>query len=288
MTGVIIAAGYGTRFLPVTKTIPKEMLPLVDKPAIEFVIDEFVEAGINDIVIITSRRKKALEDYLDREVELENVFINENKKQKLDKIEPRKKVKFIFIRQQKMLGTGHAMLLLKNVINGPFVVAYPDDIFFDENISKMLIHNYNSTGKNVLALEQMTGDVSAYGVVECEHKTASDNILNVKRIVEKPPKGKEPSKLVSIGRYLFTPEIFKYLEKGWQNHNSGEYYHVFALNKLGENNALLGSIINCKRYDTGTPLKYLDAVIDYALKREDIKNDFLKILKQKIENTNFN
>ncbi len=283
MKGVIIAAGYGTRFLPITKTIPKEMLPIVDRPAIDFVVNEFIDAGIKDIIIITSRRKKQLEDYFDREIELETIFTKENKTDKLEKIRTYKDTNFIFIRQQTMLGTGHAMLLLKDIISCPFIVAYPDDLFLNGNVSKDLIDNYNKYKKSVIALEQMTGDVSAYGVVETIESNES-GIYNVKSIVEKPEKGKEPSKLVSIGRYLYTPDVFKYLMQGWENHSGGEYYHVHALNKLGQDNLLLGSVINCRRYDTGTPLKYLDTVIDYALSRKDIKNNFLKILRKKLDN----
>lgn len=282
MKGVIIAAGYGTRFLPVTKTVPKEMLPIVDTPAIDYVLDEFEKAGIRDVIIVTSRRKKSLDDYFDREIELENIFTSENKPDKLDKIKPREGMHFSFIRQQKMLGTGNAILLLKNLTGSePFIVAYPDDLFTGGNVSSLLMEIYNNTGKGVLAVEQQEGDVSSYGVVEVSCAGSTGGIMRLNRLVEKPPKGKEPSKLVSVGRYLFTPDIYEHLETGWKNHTGGEYYHVYAINQLAAEDKLLCGVVQGKRYDTGTPIKYLETVIDFALAREDIGEEIKQLILKK-------
>ena len=164
MKGLIIAAGYGTRFLPATKTVPKEMLPLLDKPSISFIVDEFVRSGIKDIVIITSRRKKCMDDFFDREVELEQELSKKNKTEYLEKIRPYEGINFCFIRQQEMKGVGHAMLQAESVIgNEPFVVAYPDDLHFGNiPLTQQLIDVYNETGCTVLATLYDPPELYAY------------------------------------------------------------------------------------------------------------------------------
>ncbi len=178
MKGVIIAAGYGTRFLPVTKTIPKEMLPLVDKPAIDFIVEEFVQSGINDILIVTSRRKKSLDDYFDRETELESNFYLKSDFENLSKIAP-VNANIYFVRQKSMLGTGNAILSCKGFVgDSPFVVAYPDDIVFSKiPLAKQLIDIYNETGKNVLAVEKKESDLSRYGVISYENDNNLQTII---------------------------------------------------------------------------------------------------------------
>lgn len=261
MKGIIVAAGYGTRFLPVTKTVPKEMLPLVNVPSIAFIVEEFVKSGIEDIIVISSRRKKVLEDYFDREVELEAIFEREGKADKLELIAPPPGVRFSFVRQQRMMGTGHALLQVKSLVGGePCVVAYPDDLHVGEvPLAAQLIDSWKQTGCSVMASFKEEGDVSRYGVLNI----APDG-LHVKAIVEKPPRGKEPSKEVSIGRYLFTPEFFDYLEEGWEGHQGGEYYHIHALNKLMAQDKVVFRRLSGERLDTGEPEGYLDAVLRYA------------------------
>ena len=261
MKGVIVAAGYGTRFLPVTKTIPKEMIPLVNVPSIAFIVDEFVKSGIEDIIIISSRRKKVLEDYFDRETELEAVFEKEGKQDKIDLITPPKNVRFAFVRQQRMQGTGHALLQVKNLVgNSPCVVAYPDDLHTgDVPLAAQLIQTWKETGCSVMASFHESGDVSRYGVLDIAPDGA-----HVRAIVEKPARGKEPSREVSIGRYLYTPEFFDYLEEGWKLHEKGEYYHIYALNKLMAANKVVFKRLSGERLDTGEPEVYLDAVLRYA------------------------
>lgn len=276
--GVIIAAGYGTRFLPATKTVPKEMFPLIDKPAIDFIIDEFIESGIKDILIVTSRRKKSMEDYFDREVELESVFTRENDKKKLDLIKPRE-INIYFIRQKEMLGTGHAILICKDFIgNDPFVIAYPDDLIFgDPPLTKKLIDVYNETKSSVLAVENLKDmDVSRYGVIDYE---LDKGLLRVKSIIEKPEKGKEPSKMISVGRYLFTKELLNYLVEDYKSHQKGEFYHINAINKLANSGKLFATEISGERIDVGDKIGYLNGIIKYALMREDLKDETLKILK---------
>jgi UTP--glucose-1-phosphate uridylyltransferase len=261
MKGVIVAAGYGTRFLPVTKTVPKEMLPVVNVPSISFIVDEFAESGIEDIIIISSRRKKVLEDFFDRAVELESIFEKEGKADRWEKIAPPANVRFAFVRQQRMLGTGHALLQVRGLLgNEPCVVAYPDDLHIgDRPLAAQLIDEWKATGCSVMASVHESGDVSRYGVLDI----APDG-KHVRGIVEKPAAGREPSKEVSIGRYLYTPEFFDYLEEGWKAHSGGEYYHIYALNKLMAAGKVVYRRLEGTRLDTGEPEGYLDPILRYA------------------------
>lgn len=264
MKGIIVAAGYGTRFLPVTKTIPKEMLPLIDRPSIDFIVDEFIRSGIRDILIISSRRKKVLEDYFDREIELETLFEGEHNHEKSEKIAP-KDADIYFVRQREMKGTGHALLLAEPFIGKePFIVAYPDDLHFGEPpLSSQLIETYKATNCSVMATIHDPPDINRYGVL-----ALGEDGLHVTDIVEKPAPGTEPSREVSIGRYLYTPDIFLYLREGWDRHrqaNPGaEYFHTYALKKQMEGGNVVFKRTAGTRLDTGTPAGYLRAVLHYA------------------------
>jgi len=261
MKGIIVAAGYGTRFLPATKTVPKELLPVGLKPSIAYIVDEFVSSGISDIVIISSRRKKALEDYFDREVELEGLFTREGKKDKLALIAP-PQARISFVRQTEMRGTGHALLQVKNLVSGePCVVAYPDDLHIGKiPLARQLMDLYAITGKCVLATILEPGDVSRYGVVDPD-----PDGVGVKGFIEKPARGFEPSHEVSIGRYLYTPEFFDRLEEGWAKHDSGEYYHSYALDRMIEAGKVAYKRIEGERLDTGDPAGYFEAILRNAL-----------------------
>jgi len=267
MKGVIVAAGYGTRFLPVTKTIAKEMLPLLNKPSVAFVIEEFLASGINDIIVITSRRKRSLEDYLDREMELEALFEAEHAQEKLDLIKPYD-AHFSFVRQQEMRGTGHALLQIKPLIGTePVVVAYPDDLHLGPKpLAQQLIDTYHATGCTVLASFYDPPELNRYGVLDL----AADG-LHVNDIVEKPPVGTEPSREASMGRYLYTPEFFEYLEEGWKHHTSGEYYHVYALNQLMKAGKVVYKRMEGERLDTGNIPGFLQATLKYALQFPELR-----------------
>jgi UTP--glucose-1-phosphate uridylyltransferase len=260
MKGIIVAAGYGTRFLPVTKTVPKELLPVGLKPSIAYIVDEFVASGISDIVVISSRRKKALEDYFDREIELEGVLTAEGKTEKLAFIAP-PAARFSFVLHTEMRGTGHALLQVKSLVGGePCVVAYPDDLHIGVvPLARQLMDLYAATGKCVLATILEPGDVSRYGVVAPE----ADGV-GVKGFVEKPARGSEPSHEVSIGRYLYTPEFFDWLEEGWGRHRSGEYFHSYALDRMIEAGKVAYKRVEGERLDTGDPAGYLEAVLRNA------------------------
>ncbi len=229
MKGIILAAGYGTRFLPITKTIPKEMLPILNKPAIDYIIQEFIDSGIKDILLINSRRKKVLEDYFDREIELENIFLKENKKNRIRKNTKTKKLNISFIRQKEMLGTGNALLYAKPWINRePVIVAYPDDLHIgNPPLSLQLIKLYEKTGKNIISIMENPENINRYGVIDLY-----EDEIHVKNIVEKPKIGSEPSNKASIGRFLYNYEFFEHLEEGFKLHQKGEYYHIYALKKL--------------------------------------------------------
>jgi len=275
MKGVIVAAGYGTRFLPVTKTIPKEMLPLINRPAIAFIVDEFIASGITDIIIISSRRKKSLEDYFDTEAELQAVFTREGKKDKLDQIAP-PAAHISYVRQTEMRGTGHALLQAAPFLGSePCVVAYPDDLHFGEvPLAKQLMEVYEKTGCSVFSAEYDPGDVSRYGVID----PAPDGI-HMQGFVEKPAPGTEPSHEISIGRYLYTPEFFELLAEGWGKHTGGEYYHLYALEKLIAQNKVAWTRLSGQRLDTGEPEGYLNAILEYSWKDSKLRTTIEGFMK---------
>lgn len=260
MKGIIVAAGYGTRFLPVTKSVPKELLPLITKPSIAFIVEEFAASGIKDILILTSRRKKALEDYFDRDPELEEIFRREGAQAKLDLIAP-PPVNLSFVRQPEMRGTGHALLQAAPWLGGePCVVAYPDDLHFGEPpLARQLMDVYERTGCSVLSGLHEDGDVSRYGVLD----PAPDGV-HLRGFVEKPSPGTEPSREISLGRYLYTPEFFSLLAEGWAVHTEGEYFHTYALNRLISAGRVAWAPVTGTRLDTGDPVGFLEALLRYA------------------------
>jgi UTP--glucose-1-phosphate uridylyltransferase len=260
MKAVIVTAGYGTRFLPVTKTIPKEMLPLVNRPAIDFVVEEMVASGITEILFITSRRKKALEDYFDRERELEAAFEAAGDTAKLAAIAPTTATCY-FVRQAEMKGTGHALLLAKSFVGKePFVVAYPDDIHFGSPpLARQLIDAYEASGCSVLATLHDPPDLHRYGIVSL----APDG-THVTGIVEKPAPGTEPSREASIGRYLYAPDFMDELASQWKRHGAGEFWHTPAVMALAQRNRVVHCRVKGERLDIGEPGGYLDALVRYA------------------------
>jgi UTP--glucose-1-phosphate uridylyltransferase len=276
--GVILAAGYGTRFLPVTKTIPKEMLPLFDKPSIDFIIEEFLRSGIEEILVVTSRRKKALEDYLDREIELERIFQAEGAQDKMDRIRP-PKAKFFFVRQQEMQGTGHALLAARPFVGEePFVVAYPDDLHIGKvPLAKQLIDTYEQTGCSVLSTVYDPPEIHRYGTI-----AIADDGLHVTRLVEKATPGTEPSKDASLGRFLYTPEFFPALEAGWRKHDptQGEYFHTPAVNALAARGKVVFKRWEGERLDTGKPDGFFRSLLQYAQTIPELKEVFDRFVEE--------
>jgi UTP--glucose-1-phosphate uridylyltransferase len=260
MKGVIVTAGYGTRFLPVTKTIPKEMLPLVTRPSIDFIVEELIASGITEILFITSRRKKALEDYFDRERELEAAFQAEGDEKKLQAIAPPKAACY-FVRQAEMRGTGHALLLARPFVGRePFVVAYPDDIHLGRPpLARQLVQAYEETGCTVLATLHDPPDLNRYGII-----SIAEDGRHVTGIVEKPAPGKEPSREASIGRFLYAPDFLEQLSEEWGRHGKGEFYHTPAVLALARRGRVVFHRVQGERLDTGEPAGYLEAIIRYA------------------------
>ncbi|MDH4225114.1 MAG: UTP--glucose-1-phosphate uridylyltransferase [Deltaproteobacteria bacterium] len=281
MKGVILAAGYGTRFLPATKTIPKEMFPLVDTPVVELIIKEMTDAGINDILVVTSRRKKPLEDYFDREVELEVTFTGEGVVEKLRLIDP-VDANVFFIRQKHMAGTGDALLLTEPFVgDSPFVVAYPDDILINgPSLSGQLIEVYQKTGCTVLAVQDFPqGDISRYGVVDTG--PPKGGVEYVKKVVEKPPMGTEPSRLVTYGRYLYSPEIFSALKEEQSRFiGDHEFTQTDAINLLAAQDKVVVKRFDGHLLDVGSPNGYMQAVVEYGLSRPDLRPGLLPFLRE--------
>ena len=278
MKGVIVAAGYGSRFLPATKTIPKEMLPLLNRPSIDFIVEEFTASGIDEILVITSRRKKILEDYLDREVELESVFEEQGDDEKLRSIAPTQ-AKVFFVRQREMLGTGHALLQARPFLgNEPFVVAYPDDIHFGTPpLSSQLIDVYERTGCSVLATMNDPPDIERYATLAID--SDGEHVLDM---IEKAPPGTEPSREASIGRFLYSASFLEALADGWAHHDGeSEYYHVEGLKRQMKDRGVVYCRFTGVRVDMGTPEGFLRAfvhhVADNPLYREILQEEISRL-----------
>jgi len=282
MKGVIIAAGYGTRFLPASKTIPKELFPLVNKPAISFIVDEFLAAGIQELLIITSRRKKALDDYFDHEIELEEVFRREGKTRLLETVAPAP-LAVSFIRQQEMRGTGDAILLAEGFAAGqPVCVAYPDDIVLGpEPLAAQLARAARGPEDAVLGVMTVPrAETCRYGVI-----APGDN-GTVRGIVEKPAVENTPSCLATIGRYILPPEIFPILreeKKRHADHAGGEFFLTGAINILAEQGKARYTEFAGKRLDVGDTLGYIQATIEYALTMPELANELAEWLKARLE-----
>ena len=278
---VIPAAGLGTRFLPATKSMPKEMLPIIDKPVIQYVVEEAIASGIDDIIIITGRGKRAIEDYFDTSPEIEH-HLFQNKKYELLRI-----VKNIssladihYIRQKEPLGLGDAILKAgKHVGNEPFAVLLGDDIIINKKSAmEQLIECYKSVDCSVIGVEEVPLEmVSKYGIVEVEQQ---GDLFLVKNLVEKPEKEKAPSNLAVLGRYVLTPEIFDCIKEVNPGYN-GEIQLTDALKLLLESQKIYGKKIEGKRYDIGDQLSYVKAIIDFSLDREDLKRDIRTYLRLK-------
>lgn len=262
--GVIVAAGYGTRLLPVTRVVPKELLPLVDRPCLSSVVEEFAAAGVEELLIIGSRRKRTLEDWFDHDPELEAALAGSPR---LPLAQP-PRMRATFVRQAKMGGTGDALLLAREFAGSdPVLVAYPDDLFEPPGAAVELVNVWRQTGTSVLSAAPIAGDVSRYGVLDVEEGPTG---LVVRRIIEKPAPGTEPSNIVSLGRYLYTPELFDALERHKPATSKGEYYPMDATNELAAQGRMHAAIVAATRYDTGSALGYAQAFILHALARPDL------------------
>ena len=281
---VIPAAGLGTRFLPATKAQPKEMLPVVDKPAIQYVVEEAVRAGIDDILIITGRGKRSLEDHFDRNFELEYYLEQKGKIHDLDEIRALAEMADIhYVRQGEPLGLGHAVSVArKHVGDNPFAVLLGDDIMDRRStVLNEMIGIYEQYGRSVIALSEFPLDeISSYGCVRPEAVT--DRLVRVLDIVEKPRPDEAPSNLAVMGRYVFTPEIFEVLEHV-QPGVGGEIQLTDAIATLLGDQTVYGFVFSEGRYDIGKKLDYLRATVELALDRDDLGPEFTAFLVETVQ-----
>lgn len=280
MKAVIPAAGLGTRFLPATKAQPKEMLPLIDKPAIQFVVEEAVAAGINDILIITGRGKRAIEDHFDRSFELESILKKDGKKKLVEEIERISNLADIhFIRQKDAKGLGHAILCAeKHVGDEPFSVLLGDDIVHSKKpCIKQCIELYEKYQSPIIAVEKVPKHmIKNYGMVDCEK--ISRYVYLIHDLVEKPTPSRAPSNLGIIGRYVLTPEIFDILKRTRRG-VGGEIQLTDALKTLNKDQKMFACDFEGVRYDLGNKFDYLRASVEYGLMRKDMGLKFRKYLK---------
>ncbi len=277
---VIPAAGLGTRFLPATKAQAKEMLPIVDTPAIQFVVEEAVRAGITDILIITGRGKRSIEDHFDRAVELEVFLEQRGKFDELKKVREISEMADIhYIRQKDAAGLGHAVAAAKEHMNGePFAVLLGDDLI-DSSLpllSHMIRAAADRSASVIAAMEVLPSEIGAYGCITPE--PIDRHLSKVKEIVEKPGPGKAPSNLAAIGRYVFTPDIFDALAE-IQPGQGGEIQLTDAINLLAHERPVYSYSFERGRYDVGNRLDYLKATVEFALQREDVGPGLRRFLK---------
>lgn len=281
MKVVIPAAGLGTRLLPATKAQPKEMLPVVDKPAIQYVVEEAVTSGIKDILIITGRGKRAIEDHFDKSVELEYILKKSGKSEELKEISRISDMANIFyIRQKEQLGLGHAVLCAKEHINDePFAVMLGDDLIINEKpCIKQLLDVFKKLKSSIIAVEPVPQEkVHRYGVIK--GKQIEKNLYEIEDIIEKPSKEKAPSNMATIGRYVLSPRIFECIEKTHPG-VGGEIQLTDAIRLLLASEKVYAFEFSGKRYDIGTKEDWIRATIELALKRDELKHSLSEFLKK--------
>ena len=280
---IIPAAGLGTRFLPATKAQPKEMLPIVDKPTLQYIIEECVASGIEEILIITGRNKKSIEDHFDRSVELEMELEKSGKEEMLKMVrEISDMVIMHFIRQKEPRGLGHAILCAKTFVgNEPFAVLLGDDVVYNDNkpCLKQLIDCYEEYKTSVLGVQTVEPqDVNKYGIVGGLH--IEDRVYKVKNLIEKPAVEEAPSNVAILGRYIITPKIFEILENTKPG-KGNEIQLTDALLELIKHEAMYAYDFEGRRYDVGDKLGFLQATVEFALKREELREPFIQYLNTK-------
>lgn len=277
---IIPAAGLGTRFLPATKAMPKEMLPILDKPTIQYIVEEAARAGIEDIIIVTGKHKRAIEDHFDSQKELESTLYEKGKLELLDRVQYSTDLANIFyIRQKEQKGLGDAIYTAKQFIgNEPFAVLLGDDIVESENPAiKQLMEQYETTEKSVIGVQTVPdSETHRYGIIA--PKSQSDSLYEVNRFVEKPEKGTAPSNLAIMGRYILSPKIFDYLETQTEG-SGGEIQLTDAIERLNKNDKVYAFDFEGQRYDVGEKTGFVKTTIEYALKDEEMRNEIIHYLK---------
>ncbi|EOA9407678.1 UTP--glucose-1-phosphate uridylyltransferase GalU [Staphylococcus aureus] len=277
---IIPAAGLGTRFLPATKAMPKEMLPILDKPTIQYIVEEAARAGIEDIIIVTGRHKRAIEDHFDSQKELEMVLKEKGKSELLEKVQYSTELANIFyVRQKEQKGLGHAISSARQFIgNEPFAVLLGDDIVESEVPAvKQLIDVYEETGHSVIGVQEVPeADTHRYGIID--PLTKNGRQYEVKKFVEKPGQGTAPSNLAIMGRYVLTPEIFDYLKT--QKEGAGnEIQLTDAIERMNNDNQVYAYDFEGERYDVGEKLGFVKTTIEYALKDDSMREELTRFIK---------
>ncbi|MBC3536743.1 UTP--glucose-1-phosphate uridylyltransferase GalU [Megasphaera hominis] len=278
---VIPAAGFGTRFLPATKATPKEMLPIVDKPTIQYIVEEALQSGIEEILIISGHAKRAIEDHFDTNIALELNLQEHHKTELLRMVRSISEINIHYIRQKHMRGLGDAILCAQSFIDDePFAVLLGDDVVYNETVPalRQMIDMYNKVGATVLGCQEVPRDkVSAYGIVK--GVPAPDaKLMRVTNMIEKPSIEEAPSRIAVLGRYIITPDIFEILRRT-EPGKGGEVQLTDALQTMASREAVYAYCFTGKRYDVGDKLGFLKATVEYALRRPDLGQEFRDYLK---------
>lgn len=284
---VIPAAGFGTRFLPETKAMPKEMLPIVDKPTIQYIVEEILDSGIDEILIVSGHAKRAIEDHFDSAPELEQHLFEHNKLELLEKVRKVANIKVHYIRQQHMRGLGDAILCAKDFIDGEtFGVILGDDLVYngdDTPALGQLIEQYEKTGSTIVGCQVVAREqVSSYGIIKGT-PTENPDLVYVEDMVEKPKVEEAPSRLAALGRYVITPDVFEILEHTKPG-KGGEIQLTDALKVMAHSENVYAYNFKGKRYDTGDKIGFLKATVEYALRRNDLGDAFKKYLAEVVKN----
>lgn len=283
---VVPVAGFGTRFLPFTKAVPKEMLPILDTPTIQIIVEELVDSGIEDILFITNRNKHEIEDHFDYSIELEESLKKSGKIEEYKKIrEIADKANFYYKRQKETKGLGHAILQGKEFVDDePFVVVLGDDIVYNPNEPAIgqLIKKFEEVQKDVVGCQVVNhNDIDKYGSIDA--KKLDERTYDINWCVEKPKPEEAPSDVAILGRYVFTKDIFKYIEESKPGVN-GEIQITDAIDSLAKNEGVYGYIYEGKRYDVGNKLGFLEATVEYALRDKTYGERFEKYIKDIVKN----
>jgi len=280
---IIPAAGLGTRFLPATKAMPKEMLPIVDKPTIQYIVEEAVESGIEDIIIVTGKGKRAIEDHFDNSFELEDNLVKKEKFDLLEKVKEPSKVDIHYIRQKEPQGLGHAVWCARKFIGDePFAVLLGDDIVRSETpCLKQLINEYEQTSSSVIGVQSVPDNQThRYGIID--PNSNDGRRYQVKNFVEKPPQGTAPSNLAIMGRYVLTPEIMDFLSE--QKKGAGDEVQLTdAIENLNEIQRVFAYEFEGRRFDVGEKTGFIQTTMEMALEHEDIKDDMVSFMEDLLE-----
>ena len=281
---VIPAAGYGTRFLPVTKAIPKEMIPIVDKPVIQYIVEEAQQSGIEEILIITGHGKRAIEDHFDTNIDLELQLRQQGKDQLLHLVQDISSINIHYIRQKHMRGLGDAIRCAESFIdNEPFAVLLGDDVVYnpEQPALKQMMDAFSRLGATMLGCQEVPQElVSRYGIVQGQ-PTDDDRVVKLIDMVEKPAVDEAPSRLAALGRYILTPDIFEILRRV-QPGKGGEIQLTDALRLMADREAVYAYTFSGRSYDTGNKLGFLKATVEYALCREDLGEAFREYLRHSL------